>query len=148
MDRHMLNWAFILVLIPSNIGTGFMYPATFISILAVSEQAEQAVLTSTLVLWRSIGLVLGVAISSLVLQNALYHYLQLFINGPDKEHVIQAVRKSVTAISQLDPVYKEQAINSYAAALRSTFVMASLVAIIPFILTVSIRLPKLGQRKK
>jgi hypothetical protein len=148
MDRHMPNWAFILVLIPSNIGTGFMYPATFISILAVSEQAEQAVLTSTLVLWRSIGLVLGVAISSLVLQNALYHYLQLFINGPDKEHVIQAVRKSVTAISQLDPVYKEQAINSYAAALRSTFVMASLVAIIPFILTVSIRLPKLGQRKK
>jgi hypothetical protein len=147
MDRHMPSWAFILFLIPSNIGQGFMYPATFIAILAVSEQAEQAVVTSTLVLWRSMGLVLGVAISSLVLQNSLYYYLELFISGPDREHVIQAVRKSVTAISKLDLVYKEQAINSYAAALRSTFVMASIIAVIPFMLTIMVRLPKLGQRK-
>ncbi|EPE28449.1 MFS general substrate transporter [Glarea lozoyensis ATCC 20868] len=147
MDRHMPNWAFILFLIPSNIGQGFMYPATFIAILAVSEQAEQAVVTSTLVLWRSMGLVLGVAISSLVLQNSLYYYLELLITGPDREHVIQAVRKSVTAISKLDPMYKEQAINSYAAALRSTFAMAAFIAVVPFVLTVMVKVPKLGQRK-
>lgn len=147
MDRHMPDWALTLFLVPSNIGTGFMYPSTFITILAVSEQAEQAVITSTLVLWRSIGLVLGVAVSSLVLQNSLYYYLEQYVSGPAKQHVIQAVRESVAAISRLDPVYREQAINSYAAALRSTFMMASAVAIIPLVLTVGLKVPKLGQRK-
>jgi hypothetical protein len=57
------------------------------SVLAVSEQAEQAVVTSTLILWRSMGNVLGVAISSLVLQNALLIYLEQKVIGPDKEDV-------------------------------------------------------------
>lgn len=57
------------------------------AILAVSEQAEQAVVTSTLMLWRSLGTVIGVAASSLVLQNALVKYLDAFVSGPDKEEV-------------------------------------------------------------
>jgi hypothetical protein len=57
------------------------------SILAVSSQADQAVVTSTLILWRSMGNVLGVAISSLVLQNALLIFLDQKVIGPDKEDV-------------------------------------------------------------
>lgn len=57
------------------------------AILAVSEQSEQAVVTSTLMLWRSIGTVIGVASSSLVLQNALVEYLDAFVSGPDKAEV-------------------------------------------------------------
>lgn len=64
-----------------------MFPATFMAVLAVSEQKDQAVVTSTLVLWRSMGNVLGVALSSLVLQNALFYYLELNVIGPDKETV-------------------------------------------------------------
>ena len=52
-----------------------------------SPRAEQAVVTSTLVLWRSIGTVLGVASSSLVVQNALLFYLEEYVHGPDKEAV-------------------------------------------------------------
>lgn len=65
----------------------FLFPGVFISVLAVSEQAEQAVVTSTLVLWRSIGTVLGVASSSLVVQNALLLYLEDYVQGPEKESV-------------------------------------------------------------
>lgn len=54
------------------------------AVLAVSEQAEQAVVTSTLILWRSLGMVLGVAVSSLVMQNALVYYLDLMVIGPEK----------------------------------------------------------------
>jgi len=64
-----------------------MFPATFMSVLAVSDQAEQAVVTSTLILWRSMGMVLGVAMSSLVLQNALFYYLRELVTGPDRDKV-------------------------------------------------------------
>jgi hypothetical protein len=57
------------------------------AILAVSEQGEQAVVTSTLILWRSLGTVLGVASSSLVLQNALLYNLNEKVTGPDKNYV-------------------------------------------------------------
>lgn len=71
----------------ASMGQGFQFPGTFMAILAVSEQAEQAVVTSTLMLWRSLGTVIGVAASSLVLQNALVKYLDAFVSGPDKEEV-------------------------------------------------------------
>jgi hypothetical protein len=87
MQRGMSDSAYLFFLVPSAMGQGFMFPATFMSVLAVSEQAEQAVVTSTLILWRSLGMVLGVATSSLVVQNALLVYLEKNVQGPDKEDV-------------------------------------------------------------
>lgn len=85
--RDLPEWVYVLILVPSAMGQGFMFPATFMSVLAVSEQAEQAVVTSTLILWRSLGMVMGVACSSLVLQNALYIYLEENVSGPEKVKV-------------------------------------------------------------
>jgi hypothetical protein len=87
MGRGLPNWAYMLFIVPSSMGQGFMFPATFMAVLAVSEQAEQAVVTSTLILWRSLGMVMGVASGSLVLQNALLYYLNEYVVGPDKEKV-------------------------------------------------------------
>ncbi|KAG9238460.1 major facilitator superfamily transporter [Amylocarpus encephaloides] len=148
LRRGLPEWAYLVVLAPTSMGQGFMFPATFMAVLAVSSQAEQAVVTSTLMLWRAIGTVLGVATSSLVLQNALYHYLERMVSGPEKEHVIQEVRKSVLAIPKLEPFYREQVIDSYAASLRATFIMASVFSLVAFTLTVRLKLPMLGQRKQ
>ena len=147
MGRGMPNWAYMLFIIPSSMGQGFMFPATFMAVLAVSEQAEQAVVTSTLILWRSLGMVLGVASSSLVLQNALLHYLNEFVVGPDKERVIEEVRSSVQAIKGLEPIYREQVIEAYASSLRATFVMAAVLSVVTVLATIRIKLPRLGQRK-
>lgn len=87
MTKDMPTWLYLSFLVPASMGQGFQFPGTFMAILAVSEQAEQAVVTSTLILWRSLGMVLGVAASSLVLQNALVRYLDAFVIGPDKEKV-------------------------------------------------------------
>lgn len=88
MNRKGLpSWVYLMLLVPSNLGQGFLFPGCFIALLSVSEQAEQAVVTSTLILWRSLGMVLGVASSSLVLQNALVHYLEIFVDGPEKAQV-------------------------------------------------------------
>ena len=87
MKRGLADWVYLLYLIPSSMGTGFMFPGTFMAVLAVSDQSEQAVVTSTLILWRSLGGVLGVATSSLVLQNALRYFLDETVVGPEKEDV-------------------------------------------------------------
>jgi hypothetical protein len=85
--KGLPDWIYLILLVPSNVGQGFLFPGSFIALLSVSEQAEQAVVTSTLILWRSLGMVLGVATSSLVLQNSLVYYLEMFVSGPDKAEV-------------------------------------------------------------
>ncbi|KAE9371192.1 major facilitator superfamily transporter, partial [Stipitochalara longipes BDJ] len=147
MQRGLPDWVYLFFLVPSAMGQGFMFPATFMSVLAVSEQAEQAVVTSTLILWRSLGMVLGVAISSLVVQNALLVYLEKNVIGPDREDVIEQVRKSVRAIAGLEPIYREQVIDSYASALRAAFIMAAVLSLVATVIVIFLKLPKLGQRK-
>ena len=123
-----------------------MFPGTFISILAVSEQQKQAVVTSTLILWRGLGQVLGVSVSSLVVQNALWHYLQMFVDGPEKENVVELARKTVNSIRDLDPPYREQVVQGYEAALRMTFLSCSVLALMSLVLVATVKLPKLGSR--
>jgi hypothetical protein len=103
MQRGMPDWAYLLFLVPSAMGQGFLFPTTFMAVLAVSEQSEQAVVTSTLILWRSLGTVLGVAVSSLVLQNALVIYLEEMVTGPDRENVWHSLlcTTSVSKFSKL-----------------------------------------------
>lgn len=87
VPKGLPGWIYVLCILPANIGGGFMFPGSFMSVLAVSEQAEQAVVTSTLILWRSMGMVLGVALSSLVVQNTLYLFLERNVSGPEKDKV-------------------------------------------------------------
>jgi len=103
MGRNLPDWAYLPFLLPTSMGLGFMFPGTFMAVLAVSDQAEQAVVTSTLILWRSLGMVLGVASSSLVMQNALLHFLNTKVSGPEKDDVST---RSLTRL-QLVLVYLE-----------------------------------------
>lgn len=84
------------------LGQGFVFPNTMMSALAVSDQADQAVVTTTIGLWRNLGIVLGVAISSLVFQNCLVSNLEKYVTGPNCGDVIRAVRSSVKAIRLLE----------------------------------------------
>lgn len=61
--------------------------------------------------------------------------------------MIEQVRKSVRAIADLEPIYREQVIDSYASALRATFIMAGILSLVATAITVFIKLPRLGQRK-
>lgn len=83
------------------LGQGFVFPNTMMSALAVSDQADQAVVTTTIGLWRNLGVVLGVALSSLVFQNSLVANLRRHVTGPDRDEVIRKVRSSVGSIKFL-----------------------------------------------
>lgn len=146
MRRGWPTAAYLLCLVPGAAGQGFQFPGTFMAVLAVSSQHEQAVVTSTLLLWRSLGQVLGVACSSLVLQNALWHYLERYVDGPGKEAVVRRARRSVEAIRGLPPEYLGQVVRSYEAALRMTFLCCAALALVSLLLLVPVRLPRLGKK--
>jgi hypothetical protein len=101
MDRFFPGWVYFLFLVPTNLGVGFVFPSALMSVLATSSQNDQAVATSTLILWRCLGSVIGVASSSLIVQNFLLYFLERRITGEGKREVIEKVRKSVTAIFDL-----------------------------------------------
>ncbi|KAK3353510.1 major facilitator superfamily transporter [Lasiosphaeria hispida] len=147
MQRGWPAFFYLLCLIPGSAGQGFQFPGTFMAILAVADQRKQAVVTSTLILWRSLGMVLGVAVSSLLVQNTLWGYLEMYVSGPDKQAVIELVRQSVESIRDLEPAYREQVVQSYEAALRLTFLFCSVLALISVLLVLPVKLPRLGSRK-
>jgi hypothetical protein len=79
-----------------------MFPASTISVLAISTHDDQAVMTSTLGLWRNLGTVMGVAISSLIVQNGLVFYLERLLTGPNKFEVSKSITFKTLALILLD----------------------------------------------
>ncbi|TWU76466.1 hypothetical protein ED733_007195 [Metarhizium rileyi] len=147
MRRNLHSAAYVLALVPSSIGSGFQFPGGFMAVLASSPQSEQAVVSSTLILWRSLGMVLGIAVSSLLLQNALVFYLDGFVSGDLRESVIRQARASVEAVAQLDDPYKEQVIRAYEASLRLTFGFCVLMAVVATAFIFPLKLKRLPARK-
>ncbi|KAF2659079.1 MFS general substrate transporter [Lophiostoma macrostomum CBS 122681] len=142
------SWLATLFLAPASLGQGLAFPAISIAVLATSTQEDQAVMTSTLTVWRSLGTVMGVSCSSLILQNALTAYLAQLVTGEDKDDVILRVRKSVRAIRYLDPQQQSQVIDAYSRSLRVTFISAIAMFVIVNILVFSIELPNLRRRRE
>lgn len=154
MQRGWPLVIYLLCLVPHSMGQGFQFPGTFMAILAASEQAEQAVVTSTLILWRSMGMVLGIAGSSLVVQNSLWEYLNLYVTDEaardvgGKDEVIERVRGSVDTVTKLSGLVQEQVVRSYESSIRAAFLFCVLLGLVSLLLTLPIRLPRLGSRKK
>ncbi|KAI9683005.1 MAG: hypothetical protein M1822_006198 [Bathelium mastoideum] len=142
------SWLATAFLVPPSIGQGFAFPATMLAVLATCEQSEQAVVTSTLILSRSLGTVIGVAVSSLIVQNALWRFLEQNVTGEGKEKVIRLVRESVEAIKDLRGHHQEEAIHAYRQTLTLTFGFAIIIFLVVVGLLVFIRLPRLGRRKE
>lgn len=141
-------WLATVFLVPPSIGQGLAFPATSLAVLATCKQEEQAVVTSTLLLSRSLGTVIGVAVSSLIVQNALWRFLESNVTGKGKGDVIRLVRKSVKAIKDLDDKHQAEVIQAYRQALTLTFGSAVVVFLIVVGLLVVIKLPKLRKQRE
>ncbi|OTB07504.1 hypothetical protein M426DRAFT_71627 [Hypoxylon sp. CI-4A] len=156
MHRGWPLYAYLLCLVPSSIGQGFQFPGTFMAVLAASDHREQAVVTSTLVLWRALGSVLGVAFSSFVLQNALLRYLAEYVIPPTdvldgeawKAKLIERIRESVEAVAAMPPgAVRDQVVASYESSIRLTFLFLVGLAAVSALLIAPVKLPRLGGRK-
>ncbi|KAK2745892.1 hypothetical protein FQN57_003505 [Myotisia sp. PD_48] len=98
------SWKYIVFVIPASLGQGIVYPGILFTFLAAFDHSDHAVSASTVYLIRSLGTVLGVAITSTITQNTLKIRLPEALSGiPDKWKIIEEIRHSVTAIQQLPP---------------------------------------------
>ncbi|KAI5795662.1 major facilitator superfamily domain-containing protein [Geopyxis carbonaria] len=147
MQPDFSDLLFFFFLIPCNLGLGLALPSGLMSILATSSQTDQAVTTSTLIMMRSLGNVLGVATSSLILQNCLFYFLEQNITGPGKQEIIKKVRSSVTAVFDLDPAQQAQVVMSYNSSLKFCFLFSIITAFITFALIFGIKLPTLRTKE-
>ncbi|KAJ5488854.1 hypothetical protein N7539_003744 [Penicillium diatomitis] len=147
MGLHTSDSVAMICVSFSSLGQGFSFPSLMVSMLATSEQDDQAVATTTLGLVRNLGAVMGVSVSSWIFQNMLIWQLDDRVTGPGKDEVISLVRKSIRAISELDPLHQREVIEAYAMSLRLTFLSAAIWGLVMLILLSRIKLPRLGQKR-
>lgn len=108
LSRHVPTFLSLVLIVGVPMGQGFLFPSTMMSALALSKQEDQAVVTTTIGLWRNLGMVMGVALSSVVFQNSLVANLNKLVTGPDKDNIVELVRSSVRSIRLLDPDHQNE----------------------------------------
>lgn len=146
LNQHLPTWAMLLWVPWVNIGQGLYFPTCTIATLSLNSLDDQAIVISTLALFRSLGAIHGVAISSWILQNVLPFTLEQTVKADDpalKEKIIEAVRKSVGAIKSLDPTHKAQVVHAYAQAMRITFAAGFIFAVAVIVLSWPVKIPDL-----
>ncbi|KAK8129072.1 multidrug resistance protein fnx1 [Apiospora sp. TS-2023a] len=165
LGRHTPHWVSVMALVPTSVGQGLQNPGTFIAVLAAaaeetdvndndqgsnrgkknSNKNQQALATSVMVLVRSVGQVVGIAASSLLLQGSLRYYLgQLVEDGPGREEVIRQVLASIESISSLEPRYRSQVVESYEKALRMLFAGLAGLALVSLLILGPAKMPRMG----
>ncbi|RDL39790.1 Uncharacterized protein BP5553_04130 [Venustampulla echinocandica] len=134
LDYRDSNWKYLVYLFPANLGQGIAYPSILFTFLAAFDHSQQAVSTSMVYLFRSLGTVWGVAASSTIIQNVLSTRLPVLLDGiPEKDKIIDEIRHSVTILKDLPPEIQAIARQVYFEALRYGFIGSTAVCMIAFI---------------
>ena len=144
------DFHYIIIVVPAMLGFGFNAPSATMSMLALSTQKDQAVATSTLFQWRTLGGVVGVATSSLIVQNILRWGLAREVDGSgwgaskeEDERVREMVRRSVEEVAKLNDGYRRQVIRAYERALLGAFWWAVVATVIGAAMVLVVRVPEL-----
>ncbi|KAA1473601.1 MFS general substrate transporter [Dentipellis sp. KUC8613] len=104
-----------------SIGNGSGITTTLIALIAHAGPADQAVATAVSYLFRSLGSVVGLAVSSTLFQDTLRRYLRSRLEGQDVEEIVSRVRESLTYIDTLDPAVRAVVRTSYEQSIHSVF---------------------------
>ncbi|OQU96190.1 hypothetical protein CLAIMM_02303 [Cladophialophora immunda] len=129
LKYHDASWKYMVYLFPANFGQGICYPAILFTFLAAFDHSYQAVSTSTVYLFRSMGTVWGVAASSTLLQNILAQQLPSALEGiPNKDELVDQIRHSVAVLDRLPPDVQSAARHVYYRALKYAYIANTAVA--------------------
>lgn len=108
---------------------------------------EIATITSMSYLFRSIGGVVGISLTSAIFQGVVKHILQDQITGPDAELYIEIARKSMTEVRELLPAdVLAIVLDAYQVGLRYTFIACAGIAGLSFFSTFFIERFDLSRR--
>ena len=112
-------------------GQGVGQTTTLIGMIANASKKDLAAVTASSYLFRSLGSVVGLSLSSTVIQQSLRGQLaERLESGKDTEHIIQQIRESLDYIKTLEPGMAEIVRKCYAVATRNGFVLMFGLAVV------------------
>ncbi|KAG2131250.1 major facilitator superfamily domain-containing protein [Suillus bovinus] len=126
-----------LSIIPFGFGNAIVLQTTLVALLAHLPEGSMAVGTGFCQLFRGVGQVGGVAISSALFQYKLDYELRSRIHGDGAAEIVNRIRHSTTLVSGLPPDLQRAARESYAISLRAVFTLAACSTLLAYI----VRLP-------
>ncbi|KAH6899160.1 multidrug resistance protein [Coprinopsis sp. MPI-PUGE-AT-0042] len=129
-------------LIPLGFGNAVVLQTMLIALLVHLPESDMAVGTGFGVLWRGVGQVGGVAVSSAIFQSRLDSQLRQRITGPGAAEIIQKIRHNARLVATLPPRERLAAQESYKASLKSVFFFAACMTLCAYI----VRLPVRGRQ--
>ncbi|TFK24624.1 MFS general substrate transporter [Coprinopsis marcescibilis] len=129
-----LSWFSI---VPSGFGNAVVLQTMLIALLVHLPESSMAVGTGFGQLFRGIGQVGGVAVSSALFQSRLDAELRKRITGPDASDIITRIRQNARLVATLPPDLKAAAQESYKQGLKSVFLFAACMTLLAYL----VRLP-------
>ncbi|KIO26806.1 hypothetical protein M407DRAFT_234054 [Tulasnella calospora MUT 4182] len=121
------SWAITqwLSIIPLGFGNAVVLQSTLIALLASIPRSMLAVGTGFTQLFRGIGQVSGVAVSSAVFQHLLERELQKRLTGPGSEELIRKIRHDSRLVASLPEETQVLAREAYDIGLRAVFLFTA-----------------------
>ncbi|KAK7036049.1 vacuolar amino acid permease [Favolaschia claudopus] len=126
-----------LSIIPLGFGNAVVLQTMLIALLSHLPESHMAVGTGFGQLFRGLGQVSGVAISSAIFQSRLDAELRKRFHTPDAENLILQIRRNSNYIRELLPEQQGYARDSYALALKTVYIFASCLTLSAYL----VRLP-------
>ncbi|KAF7353924.1 Vacuolar amino acid permease [Mycena venus] len=114
-----------LSIIPLGFGNAVVLQTMLIALLANLPESHMAVGTGFGQLFRGIGQVGGVAISSAIFQSRLDTELRKRFHTPDAEELIMKIRRNSAFVRTLMPDQQRDARDSYSLALKAVYIFAA-----------------------
>ncbi|KDR82136.1 hypothetical protein GALMADRAFT_240663 [Galerina marginata CBS 339.88] len=126
-----------LSIIPLGFGNAVVLQTMLIALLAHLPEDCMAVGTGFGQLFRGVGQVGGVAVSSAIFQSNLEAELRKRIHTPDAEDLIKRIRQSARLVASLPPDIQRPARDSYDISLKKVFFFAACSTLLAYL----VRLP-------
>ncbi|KAF7590491.1 hypothetical protein BBP40_002836 [Aspergillus hancockii] len=135
----------IVGMVMSGFGNGIGVTTTLICLISNSTPEDQAVVTACSYLFRSLGSVIGLSLSSTVVQQILRGRLRSELrDSNDIDRIVDGVRQSLDFIKTLDPSVAKVVRGCYGWAMNEGFAFMIAVVFFAFVSSLFIREKKLS----
>ncbi|EPY53868.1 vacuolar membrane amino acid uptake transporter Fnx2 [Schizosaccharomyces cryophilus OY26] len=141
MLRYGLNthvWEYILYPALGGLGTGISITTTLVAIIHASPPSLQASAIATSYLFRSNGCVLGVSVSSSIIQTSLKNQLRKYFDyGLDE--LVHQLQKDISFVHTLPEQIRNIVIRALLTSVHYTFLFTSISFFVALLISLFIR---------
>ncbi|KAF1803707.1 major facilitator superfamily domain-containing protein [Mucor lusitanicus] len=144
---HTPKIVLLACLTADGLSMGGIITCTLIAMHSCVEQSEMATITSMSYLFRSVGGVIGISLTSAIFQGIVKHILVEKITGPNADLYIEIARKSMTEVrGLLPPDILDIVLDAYKIGLRYTYGACALISCLTVICSLFIQSFELGTK--